>query len=111
MDKDTIEIYRKTNAVLNYDFIINPVKEVDVLNCLMDWSNKEENKGKKVYKHLIDWKYENVSKENFYSPYRINCKVPHCDYICYLTIYFQSELQQNEDITDLKYLVTNESTY
>lgn len=90
MNKAIIEIWRAKGAIYGYDFVTNPITETDVLDKLIVWSKEKENGRKKIYKHFTKWEYENLSEDRFYTP-EINksLKIPYCDHVCYLTIYWQ----------------------
>ncbi len=63
MNKTTIEINRSPDHIQGYGFLHGWPKtgEQDVLEALLDWSQQEENRTKRVYRHLVRTAEENTN--------------------------------------------------
>lgn len=111
MKKDTFELKRVTNHISGYGPLVEPFSGDDdssVLDALCVWSERPDNKGKRIYKNKLVRKEENIrddvykyfsfgveiSKEEYDSrmfwhgmgrPY----KVYYCDLVYYVDVYYQ----------------------
>jgi hypothetical protein len=92
MKKIKLEVERDTHHILGYTSFPKIAEDYDqkIMDFILTWSSKKENKKYKIYKHLIRYEEENISKTNFYiSECNKNLKIPYCDRITYLYIYYQ----------------------
>lgn len=100
MNKETIELERRVKHIKGYGFW--GMKEwrdndPEVLDEIVKWS---EGKSVKVYKHTLRIVEENISDTEFYyyagvpsagiyDNGTLSQKIPYCDWVCYLEIYWQ----------------------
>lgn len=92
MNKDSIEIERDSNHISGYSrFTYLEESSEEILDKLIEWS---KDRTEKIYKHKVRYVQENISDERFYffdggmgrCP---KAKIPYCDLVCYLDIYYQ----------------------
>lgn len=98
MKKHTIELIRRLKHIKGYgifptvSFDSRPAdSEIEVLNRIVEWSS---GKNVSIYKHVVRWENENISTTDFYTvdlPQVPISKIPYCDYVCYLDIYYQDK--------------------
>jgi hypothetical protein len=109
MQKTTVEYFRDKNNISGYSYLISPkqLSEAAVLDFLCKWS---KDKNVTVYSHSLKRVDENISKTKFYyacqgslsqkeaekeynknSLWRDkgNYKIPYCDWVYYLDIWWQ----------------------
>jgi hypothetical protein len=92
MNKETLEIERYPDHISGYSrSTYLEENSQEILDKLIEWS---KDKVEKIYKHKIRHVEENRSNERFYffdggmgrCP---KAKIPYCDLVCYLDIYYQ----------------------
>ena len=88
MKKETLELSR-SRSISRYGDLNPPVSESDILDSIVDFS---KDKNISIYKHLLRIEEENISTTEFYSVPTITGKIPYCDKVYYLDIYFQERL-------------------
>ncbi len=87
MKKETFELSR-TRSISGYGDITPPVSEADILDSIVDFS---KDKNISVYKHLLRIEEENISTTEFYNVPTITRKIPYCEKVYYLDIYYQEK--------------------
>lgn len=92
MIKTTIELHRKKDTTANVSHMGVPFDGPAILDQIVEWSQHEENAGRRVYRHVVYSQDENVRHEphswgDSNNPgYVYPCKA---DYVTYLDIYHQ----------------------
>lgn len=94
MDKVTIELHRikDTTSFVGHGGIPFWQDNEATLNRIVEWSRQPENVGRKIYRHVVYSKEENVRKEPHNWP---GSNAPEfvyshkCDYVTCLDIYYQ----------------------
>lgn len=93
MNKETLELERDSNHISGYSRFsyLNESSE-EILDKLIE---RSKDKSEKIYKHKVRYVQENPSEERFYffdgGPEKQcpTAKIPYCDLVCYLDIYYQ----------------------
>lgn len=94
MKIETIEMFR-VRGLYNYGYISPPVTEEDCLDKIVEFSSEKDII---IYEHKLKLVDENISEAEFYEPRecwwdiysrKMGPKVPHCDKVYYLDIYYQ----------------------
>lgn len=87
MNKDTIELERLTDFTFGYGRFMPKETTESLLDTLIEWSRKEENKDRKIYRHLVRETDENIGETMTKQGQTFS--TASCDRVVYLDIYWQ----------------------
>lgn len=85
MKKETVEIYR-VKCAQGYAFVSPPISESIILDAIVNFSC---GRNITIYKDVLRIEEENISTTDFYE--FNDLKIPYCDKVYYLDIYYQEK--------------------